>query len=112
MRMSALALVALVVLAGCQMDAETTGSESAAITDGTLTAAGDYPETVLLWLGGALCTGTLVAPRIVLTARHCLQGASSIEVYFGNDPDSEAGTWIDAVDADMHSATDIGILTL
>ncbi len=109
---STVAVLVAVVAAGCQLEADPTGTDSRAITEGTVTATGDYPETVMLWLGGAMCTGTLVAPQVVLTARHCLVDASTVEVYFGNDPEREAGTWIDAVDSEIHSSTDIGILAL
>ena len=42
------------------------------VIGGTATSAGDYPGVVAVRLGGgmwgALCTGTLIHPRVVLTA--------------------------------------------
>jgi hypothetical protein len=54
-------------------------------TDGT------FPETVVLEdkSGARICTGTLIAKRIVLTARHCLEldkvGLKDTPVKFGDD---------------------------
>ena len=47
------------------------------ILGGTQTQVGDYPQTVAILLGGALCTGTLIAPDWVLTAAHLLLAANS-----------------------------------
>jgi len=60
------------------------GVESASqpIIGGVAAAIGDFPTTVAISNGG-LCTGTLIAPDIVLTAAHCitpsLLGAGSQE---------------------------------
>src|SRR5262245_12920553 len=44
------------------------------------------PAVVFLLLEGAGCTGTLISPRVVLTARHCFGNASQARVFFGTDP--------------------------
>ena len=68
----------------------------------------DYadPATVYLDVG---CTGTLVSPRTVLTADHCLE--EEIAVYFGANADG-AGTWIDVVHRSSHPTADLAMLTL
>lgn len=53
-------------------EAEKTSSVSAPIIDGTASSV-DQDSVVLITIGGrGGCTGTLVAPNLVLTARHCV----------------------------------------
>src|SRR4051794_36379877 len=61
-------------------DPESIGDVSQTIKGGSL--ATDYPESVLLLMkiGGtpkSLCSGSLVAPNVVITAGHCVHGFDS-----------------------------------
>lgn len=44
------------------------------------------PSVLYLTLdGNDECTGTLITPRVVLTARHCLEDVQTVEAFFGPD---------------------------
>ena len=65
---------------GCADEGPTADAQSADIVAGE-TAEG-YPEAVLVtmrdgWGVIGHCSGTLVAPTVVMTAGHCVDGASS-----------------------------------
>ena len=106
MRMSILVLL----LSACAPGIDTVEQE---IVNGSISADGDHPATVYLWLGNGSCSGTLVSPHVVLTAKHCVEGVAvgSIEVFFGNDVNA-TGTWINAADYEYHATGDIAVIAM
>lgn len=86
------------------------------ITQGQLDEA-DAGVVGLVAAGRVICSGTLVAPRVVLTAGHCLVSSTVSAVLFG--PDLERGRLVAVVHARIHpdlDATtlrdDLGLLLL
>lgn len=63
-------------------------SLTARIINGTVCTVGDSPvvELDLLQNGQVVsgCSGTVVAPRVVITAGHCIEGMTSVRVRTGN----------------------------
>jgi hypothetical protein len=71
------------------------GTSESAITNGTATT-GDLGVAALLQGGTLLCTATLIAPRVLLTAAHCLPGAPYPDAFFGSAP-AGAGTTLHVI---------------
>ncbi len=81
-------------------------ASSSNIIGGTASANPDDDSVVLLWMDNSFCTGSLIAPNVILTARHCVSEAgagqdecspfgadkapSSIGVALGEHPSSQA----------------------
>ena len=68
-----------------------------AIVGGWDVAAGDWPDTAGIVYGGMEvgCTGTLIAPDLVLTAGHCISGVQGV-VLDTTDVGDGSGEWIRA----------------
>lgn len=67
----------------------------AAVTDGELASAAEVGATVSLYfssMGESGCTGTLIAPRVVVTAAHCVAdvSASMLQVVVGSTTPADA----------------------
>jgi hypothetical protein len=88
-------VLACMAASACQrLDTDVT---TAAIRDGQPTS--DHPEVVAIALARSACgapyipacTGVLIAPRVVLTAAHCVLGADTdrYEIYFGSNASTD-----------------------
>lgn len=96
---TAIAVVACVERSEAPPLPNATGTSQAAVTGGALDA--DDPAVVGILTRRTdcaaptpvipFCSGTLIAPRVVLTAAHCLSRGSSLEVYFGATTSDTAG---------------------
>lgn len=131
---AATTLLSTVLLAsmGCSpQEPVDTGSTEQSILGGNPVFSGQFPTVVAVVVGGGgLCTGTLVAPDIVITAAHCVSptvsGLGSQEavtantqvVFDGTDIFKGGGTVVGARETIAHPAftrpgqPDIGIIRL
>jgi secreted trypsin-like serine protease len=92
-----IALAALVACARAQLDVDASGingtaSVSDLIAHGQEARQGQFPYAAkLLWNERSHCSGSLIAPRTILTAAHCVKGddgkildVSKYAIYIGN----------------------------
>lgn len=77
-------------------------------------AAGEWRSSVgISYAGDLICTGTLVAPRLVITAGHCVvdKQAELYQVHFGNGDEAEfreQGLSVLRVEASPYYRVDVG----
>ena len=88
----------------------------APVVGGTSVPAGEYPDVALVIAPMALCTGTLIAPDVVLTAGHCIE-TDPKEVLLGSiDYTKSTGEVIAVKSATAYpsweSEFDVGVLVL
>lgn len=89
------ALVALASACGSAVavDARASSTAEHGVTDGTVGTSSDVGATVsLLMFGESGCTGTLIAPRVVVTAAHCVAdlSADELEIVFSSTEPASA----------------------
>jgi secreted trypsin-like serine protease len=59
------------------------GALQAPVVGGTSAKVGEWPDAVAVLANDAMCTGTLIAPDVVLTAGHCIE-TNPVEVIVGS----------------------------
>ncbi len=69
-RSTGITVFCILLLGACQQGEF--DSSTSEIIGGSEGSVGEFPTTVALGVGGGLCTGTLIAPDLVLTAAHCI----------------------------------------
>ena len=97
-------LLACVAFLGACMTSEVPYFEPSAspIVGGTRDTAMDGVVFLLNWDTGGSCTGALIAPRVVLTAKHCVRGNGSFA-----SPPSDFDVYLGSSDRSFYESHDV-----
>src|SRR3954468_20025609 len=95
MRLTVLAALLSVLQASCT--STSVGERAAAVSNGVL----DVGDPAVVSVSN--CSAVLVAPRVLLTAAHCVEGSdlAGLQAFFGNDR-SGAGVHTPILDGRLH----------
>jgi len=111
-----LLFLSFVLLSCSKSEPETTSSDPILeIFNGTPITSSESPSVGLIKGPNFLCTGTLIAPNIVLSAAHCVENSSKqlVPVQFTLDAQiSSATSWVSVSSVQRLSSQDIAILKL
>lgn len=108
------ALVAAILVCACGPQLPSPAQPKVVGPSITKVETGAWRSTVGISYGGDLvCTGTLVAPRLVITAGHCVtdKQAGRYQVHYGNGDEADfrsKGVAVTRVDASPYYRKDIG----
>jgi hypothetical protein len=103
-------LAAVVAVAACRA-VDSTSSTTRPIVNGEVDP--NDPAVVMLAFPGqgAYCSGTVVAPHVILTAAHCLFAPEDSEIWFGPNEDQTTAK-ISVIHGETHPTYDIGMMTI
>lgn len=83
------------------------------VVGGTIVPDGKWPDAAgVAFSGGSVgCTGTLIAPNVVLTAGHCIGGISAVVLNTTDYRNGDAEV-INVISQTAHPTLDMGVLVL
>jgi len=92
------------------------GSDASDVVGGRPVPGGLWPDAVAVLGPDGRCSGTLIAPDVVLTAGHCMEIDPRVVVAGSVDIEQDGGEWIRVARAiaypDWERSYDVGVLVL